>query len=157
MAYRNHTAGGLRNVLHSHQAFICVYNCVVPDLCPKLKPAAKNGRPSGLSGRGIDVWSARIWLIAGGGRIPWPWTTEILTPAFSRMVCGVENEIAVSSVIGDAKTQDLPSPPWLRTHESRLKGGALESNFSNAETIYQPRKSTSHHTLLQDRSRDSRN
>ena len=29
-----------------------------------------------------------------------------------------EDELAVSSVIGDAKTEDLPSPPLLRTRST---------------------------------------
>ena len=58
----------------------------------------------------------------------------VLTPV-SRMKYGVDDEIVVSSAIRDAKTQDLPSLPFLRTQESRLKRGTLGSNFSNVRTV----------------------
>ena len=36
---------------------------------------------------------------------------------FEDEIC-VEDELAVSLVIGDAKTEDLPSPPLLRTRST---------------------------------------
>src|ERR1700733_865710 len=70
--------------------------------------------------------------MAAGGRVPW--TMEMLTPAFSRMVL-CRDDSPEASLDGHANMHDWPLPPCVRTQESRLKGGAEGSSSSNAETI----------------------